>query len=449
MTVSTELAIRSLRQRAAAFTATFVAVLLGTAVIGSFATLIETATGPVSSRDAETLTIMGTVVGGWGALIVLFSVASTVGITVGQRDTEIALLRTIGATPRQARRLVRAETLAVCLAASIAGALVASVAGGALLAALESGGLVETASYRGGVVSLAITVAGVLLVCLAAAAIAGRRATRGAPSLAPREAGVAGGRMRWWRVAGALALIGHGIAMAVVTVTVTKDAADPYEAMATSGSNSILVGVGLALVGPVLLRWGSVVARPVLAHRGAEGHLAGTTTSRRAHVLGGVLGPVIVLTAASTGTLMAIGIDGRTLAAGASADTDTITLLNNVVVGMLSLFAAIMVVNSYAAVMAHRRGELRRLRLLGAGPAQVERSVVTEAAVVVGVGVLLGSLAALTTIVPFGIARGEGIVPDGQLWLPPVVAAAVAALTLGVARSTVRRVARPEPALVA
>ncbi len=58
------------------------------------------------------------VVGGWGSLIVLFSVVSTVGITVTQREVEIGLLRTIGATPRQAKRLVRAETFLVALVAS-------------------------------------------------------------------------------------------------------------------------------------------------------------------------------------------------------------------------------------------------------------------------------------------------------------------------------------------
>ena len=47
--VMTGLAWASLRHRATAFTATFVSVLLGTALIGSFATLVETATGPVSS----------------------------------------------------------------------------------------------------------------------------------------------------------------------------------------------------------------------------------------------------------------------------------------------------------------------------------------------------------------------------------------------------------------
>ena len=62
---------------------------------------------------------MGAVVGGWGAVIVLFSLVSTVGITVRQREVEIGLLRIIGATPRQARRLVRAETLLVAVVAAL------------------------------------------------------------------------------------------------------------------------------------------------------------------------------------------------------------------------------------------------------------------------------------------------------------------------------------------
>jgi putative ABC transport system permease protein len=440
---TTRLALRSLRHRLPAFTATFVAVFLGTVVIGSFATLIQTATGPVSSTDAETLTIMGAVVGGWGALIVLFSVASTVGITVGQRDAEIGLLRTIGATPRQARRLVRAEAMAVSLAAAVGGALVASLTGRALLAALESGGLVDQADYGGGIASLAVTVSGILLVCLAAAGLAGRRATRGPASVTPGEDRRDGARIRWWRIAGAVVLIGEGVSMAIITVTISKNSDDPYAAMMTSGSCSIVVGVGLALLAPVLLRWGAAAMRPLLGRRGAEAYLAHYNTSRRAHLLAGVLGPVIVLTASAVGTLMAIGTNGRTLPPGGSADNDTVTLLNNVVVGMLSLFAAIMVINAFAAMIAHRRAELRRLWLLGATPTQVERSVVVEATVVAVVGVALGLVAALATIVPFGVARGEGLVPDGQLWLPPLLAAGVVGLTVGAARGAMRRIVRP------
>ena len=89
----TGLAWRSLRHRATASAATFVTVLLGTALMGSFATLAATARGPVSAADRDTLTTMGTVVGAWGALIVLSAVVSTVGITVTQREVEIGLLR--------------------------------------------------------------------------------------------------------------------------------------------------------------------------------------------------------------------------------------------------------------------------------------------------------------------------------------------------------------------
>ncbi len=438
------LAWRSLRHRRTAFTATFLAVLLGTALTGSFATLIATAGGPVSDVDAETLVIMGAVVGGWGALIVLFSVASTVGITVRQRAAEIGLLRTVGATPRQARRMIRTEVLLVGLVAAAGGAAIA-VPGGKALLELVKGGLVdESVAYDAGLAPVAAAT-GVLVVSMIAAGIAGRRATRGPATLVIAEANAESGRMRWYRVTAALLILAYGLGTAVVTIAITADSDDPYAAMMTSGSSSILVGLGLALLAPALLRWGAVLLRPVLG-RGAVGHLAAYNTSRRAHLLAGVLGPVVVLAAAAIGIVMLVGIDGRTLDESAlpEGESETITLLNNVVVGMICLFAAIMVVNAIVAVVSDRRRELDRLRLLGATPGQVRGSVVAEAAVVAVVGVVLGGLASLVTVVPFAIARDEGVVPDGQLWLPPLILAGTAALTLVAARGVVGRITRQE-----
>lgn len=442
----TGLALRSLRHRSAASLATFATVLLGTALMGSFATLLETAAGPgVSDADAETLSTMAVVVGGWGTLIVLFSVASSLGITVRQREAEIGLLRTMGATPRQARRLLSREVLAVAVAGSVLGALLAAVGGRLLLGLLTGPMVADSVPYDAGPASLGATVAVVVLASLLAATVAGRRATRAPAAVVVRESTAETGRMRWYRVLAAAVLLAYGLGMGVVTVTVTADSADPYDAMATSGSCSILVGMGLALLAPVLLR---LLARPATLLRGPAGHLAAATASRRAHLLAGVLAPVIVLTAASVGTLMLVGTDGRTVDrfGPANPEADTINLLNNVVVAMISLFAAIMVVNSFAAVVSHRRTELRRLWLLGATPSQVERSIVVEAAIVAAVGVVLGLVAALATVVPFGIARDEGVVPDGQLWLPPLVVVGVVALTLAAARGAVARV-RPTPAL--
>ncbi|OHV35300.1 MULTISPECIES: FtsX-like permease family protein [Pseudofrankia] len=444
----TGLALRSLRHRMTAQVATFLAVLLGTALIGSFATLVETAlalgpTAPDRDADRETLIIMGAVVGGWGTLIVLFSVASTVGLTAARRAGEIGLLRTLGATPRQARRLIRREALAVAACGALVGAMLAAGTGWLLLDLLRGHLVSASVGYAAGPASLGAAAGLVVLTSVAAAAVAARRATRAPAGVTLRDSDAETGRMRWYRVVGALLLIAYGIGGGVVTITVTANSDDPYAAMQTSGSCSILVGLGLALLAPLLLRWLSAPLAGVvtgLRGRGA-GYLAAYNARRRAHRLAAVLAPVIVLTSAAIGTLMLVSIDTRTLPGG-TEDSDTINLLNNVVVGMASLFAAIMVVNAFAAGVADRRAELRRLWLMGATPTQVRRSVVAEAAVVAVVGLVLGALGSLATVIPFSVARHEGVVPDAQLWIAPLVAVVVVLLTLGAGRFAARATMR-------
>lgn len=441
------LAVRSLRYRSTAFTATFVSVLLATALIGSFAGLLETSRGTMATGDRDTLVIMGLVVGSWGTAIALFSLASTMGITVRQREAEIATLRTIGSTPRRARRMIRTETLFVSVAGSALGAVMAWFGGRVLLSMIRNGGLVaETVRYDAGVTAAGGTALVVVLTSLVSATIAARRSTSGPARMALTSAATDAARMPWWRVSGALLLIAYGVAMAVITVTVTADSDDPMAAMATSGSSCILVGVGLALLAPILLKWSATVAGPLVALFGAPGHLAARNTTRRAHLLAGVLAPVTVFTAASVGVLMLISVDGRSTYADVP-EGDTITLLNNVVVAMISVFAAIMVINAFAAVTSHRRAELARLQLLGATVRQVRRSVVAEAVIVAIVGIVLGLVAACATVVPFSIARDEGAVPDGTLWLIPALAAVAFVLTVVAARSAVRR-ATSQPALM-
>lgn len=439
----TSLAWASLRHRATAFTATFLSVLLGAALIGAFATLAQTSTGGaargVSADDAETLKIMGIVVGSWGSVIVLFSVASTLAITVRQRAEEIGLLRVVGATPRQSRRLVLAEAGAVSGAAAVLGSLIAWPAGYVLLALLRNGGMVsDSVEYGGGAAALGATAVLMTVTSLLAAAVTARRTTGGPVTLAIADAVSGHARMRWWRVLLGLLLIGYGVAMAVVTITVTAHDSDPYAAMSTSGASCIMVGVGLATLAPLLLRWLSALVAPAVGRTGAAGWLAAYNTSRRSHLLAGVLAPVIVLAAGGVGVLMLVGIDHRTIS-GDYPEGDTINLLNNLVTGMIAVFAAIMVVNAFASVVAGRRQELARLHVLGATSQQVERAVVAEAGIVAGIGVALGLVASLATVVPFAVARHEGVVPDGQLWLPPLLVLGTVLLTLGSARAAVRR----------
>ncbi|GAB4060765.1 FtsX-like permease family protein [Catellatospora paridis] len=439
----TALALRSLRHRPAAAVATFMAALLGTALMASFATLVESALS-AHDDDRELLIIMGGIVGGWAALIVLFSVASTVGIVAGQRTREAGLLRTIGATPRQVRALIVYEAGVVALLAASAGAVVASIGGPALFAALQRGDLITAASeYAGGPASLSTAAGAVVLVGTVAAGIASRRATGGPAAFSPRQAEVSALPLRRWRILVGGLLVAVGLASAVVTVTVTGKAGDAYAAMQTSGSASIVVGVGLATLAPGLLRLLATPLRPLLARSGS-GHLAAANTTRRAHLLAGTLAPVIVLVSTAVGTLLMIGIDDRTLTAAGDPEGvgGTITMINSVVIGMICLFAAIMVVNAAVAVVAHRRTELDRLWRLGATAGQLRSSIVLEAAVVAFVGILLGLLGSTATAVPYAIVRQEGVVPDGQLWLPPLIALVAAALTIGAAWGAQRRSAR-------
>ena len=437
------LALRSLRHRASGFTATVVSVLLAGVLMGSFTPLLQRAlAGGIPSTDRQTLIVMGAVVGGIGMLIALFAVTSTVGVTIAQRDVETGLLRTLGATRSQVRRLVRVETLLVTALAAATGSLVGALVGNrALLAGMHRGNLVTASvSYRPGWVAAAATTIALVVAALVAAGVAGHRATRGTPSIVPGEESRGSERIAWWRWLLAVALVGYGITMGIITVTVSRYAPDPYDAMSTAGSDALLVGLGLAVICPALLRGFARIASAT----SPAAHLASHNLRRRSQLFAGVLGPVIVLTSAVVSTVILVGIDRRTLPPGHGADERAINTLNDVVVGMIALFAAIMVVNSFAAVIVHRRHELQRLRLLGADRHQVHASVVTESVYVGILGVAVGLVASLATIVPFGIARGEGVVPDAGLWLPWAVAAAVLALTTAAARIAVGRATREQ-----
>ena len=128
---------------------------------------------------------------------------------------------------------------------------------------------------------------------------------------------------------------------AIITITVTGRSGAAYAAMQTSGSASIVAGVGLAAVSPPLLRLLATPLRPLLARSGTT-YLAAESTTRRPGVLAGILAPVIVLVSTSIGTLLMIGIDARTLDAAGDPEGvgGTITTINSVVIGMICLFAA-------------------------------------------------------------------------------------------------------------
>ena len=187
---------------------------------------VQRARGRSVINSLHALWSLGAVVGGWGAVIVLFSVASTVGITTTQRATEIGLVRTIGATPRQARRLINRETSTIAVTAAVVGSAVALGTGRLLFSVIQSGGLVSDAvEYDATPLSVAAAALLVLVASTVASSFAARKATSGPAGVLVQSGAAEGGRVRWWRVAIGLLLVGYGVVMAVITITITNRSA--------------------------------------------------------------------------------------------------------------------------------------------------------------------------------------------------------------------------------
>lgn len=351
------LAVASLRTRIPAFTAHFLSVFCGAVLIGAFATLVSAAGGDIPDADSQRLITMGAVMGGWGTLIVLFSVASTLTLVIGQRTHESALLRSVGATGQQIRRLVLIEASLVTVTAVLLALVPAGLVGDRILALMRDVGMLSAGVTGHGQLPALLAGSAVIVVV---GYLAGRLATRRSPGTSPRRVG----RLR---VAAGILLVLAGIQASVVTVTVMADDPDPLAPMSTAGPGGVLACLGLAVLSPVLLRLATAGFGWVLRPFGVAGHLARHDLRARAHVLGAALAPITVFAGISTGTVYLVAIENRASAGlVATREAEDVELLNYVVVGMIALFAAIMVVNTLAAAIADRRREFGQQRLAGA-----------------------------------------------------------------------------------
>lgn len=438
----------SLRTRATSFGAYFLSVFSGAVLIGAFATLSSAGTGDVSRADADRLSTMGMIVGGWGSAIVLFSLASTLTLVVGQRAAETALLRSVGATPRQVRRLVLTESTLVTLLAVALAVGPAWLVGDLILRGLRNAGMLSADVHgHGQLPALTITATGITLVAYLAGRLATRRAGRISVRAAQRSAAIEPQRMSRWRLAVGLLLIIGGVQSAVITVTVMADDPDPIAPMSTAGPGGVLTTIGIATLSPLLLRWATAGFGWVLRPFGAAGHLAEHDLRARAQVLGSALAPITIFTGITAGTAYLIAIENRASAGLVkTAEAEDVELLNYVVVGMIALFAAIMVINTLAAAISGRRQEFGRQQLAGATREQVRQTMVLEAVFLAGTGIVLGGTASLAMICSYSWVKQDSLFPDQGPWYFLGTAVVAAAVTIGATAVLTRR-ALAEPAL--
>ena len=134
---------------------------------------------------------------GVALLVGAFTIFNALSIAVAQRTRELGLLRMVGASRRQVRRMVLLEALAIGAGASAGGLGVGLLLASGLEAMFDAMGLglpIASLSLSGGTVVAALLIG--VGVTVVAALMPARRATKVAPVAALREAADAGARVR-------------------------------------------------------------------------------------------------------------------------------------------------------------------------------------------------------------------------------------------------------------
>ncbi|MDQ1366553.1 MAG: putative transport system permease protein [Acidimicrobiaceae bacterium] len=234
-----------------------------------------------------------------GALLI----ANTFSILVGQRTRELGLLRALGASPAQLRRLVLAEATAVGLSASLAGIAIGFGAAHGMLALIRGAGLAVPASsvvFRARS-ALAGVICGVT-VTMVAAFLPARRATLVSPVAALNGRETRDDLVRAHRIGpGAAATLTGAVLLAAGSLH-----ALPTIVASAVGAGAILIGLALllpVLAGPAA----SLISAPLvrlfgqpasLARQNAVRNSRRTAATAAALMIGiGLVGVIAIVTA--------------------------------------------------------------------------------------------------------------------------------------------------------
>ncbi|AXE80604.1 FtsX-like permease family protein [Streptomyces atratus] len=251
--------------------------------------------GPVEFLDAAgariKLVSMGGAMGGTSLLVAILVVVGTFALSIQQRHRELALLRAIAATPRQIRRLLGREALAVGVVSGLLGALAGLPLAGWLHSRFIDMGVVPATLERtAGIFPACAALAVTLLGAWAAARISGRRIARIRPAEAMVESTVERGPARGRILAGLVLLAGGAALVAVLSVLRTEAAATPVTFLAV-----VVSATAVSLLGPFLVRLASVLLAGPLRLAGSGGPLATANIRGNSTRMASVVTPLTLL----------------------------------------------------------------------------------------------------------------------------------------------------------
>jgi putative ABC transport system permease protein len=206
-------------------------------------------------------------------LVGAFVIYNTFSITVAQRRREMALLRAIGASPKQVSRSVLVESLIVGILASALGALVGTGLGWLLLQALGALGGGFDVALTVPPVALATGAAIGVMMTVSSAWSPARRGARIAPIEALRESSIEQPAESRWRMLAGFGLLVIGVATSIIAV---------------SGANVTLLAISLpatvvamVLLGPTIIGpMSMLIAIPMVRNGSITGELARENAAR-------------------------------------------------------------------------------------------------------------------------------------------------------------------------
>ncbi|QRP46234.1 ABC transporter permease [Amycolatopsis sp. FDAARGOS 1241] len=256
---------------------------------------------PQAEAAGEDLVVLAAVSGGLSVLVALFVVASTLALATQQRRRELALLRAIGTTPRQLRRMVLGEAVTIGLLAMAAAVALGPMLGRRLFGRLTNAGVVpEVVRFHQGWLPMTVAAGVTVLAVLVAALVAARRVSRIRPTEALAEASV---ERRWLtpvRFVLAALCFGGGTALGIVTLAVMTGPV----AASTAGPAVLLWAIGVAAISPGVTKLvAALLHGPVRVFGGVTGWLAVANTRATATRVSGAVTPIVLAVGIATGNI--------------------------------------------------------------------------------------------------------------------------------------------------
>ncbi|MDQ6523095.1 FtsX-like permease family protein [Nocardioides sp. LHD-245] len=241
-----------------------------------------------SGSSRATLVAIGSAFAGTSLLVALFIVAGTLSLSVQSRRREFALLRAVGALPRQVHALVAREVLVIAGVAALLGVGPGYLLAGVLQRAFVSGEVIpgDFALAYGPLPAVGAVLV-VLLTAWAAARLAARRPANLDPVAALREGATGPTAMGTVRIVIGVVIVAAGLVLSLIPIWVRGEAA-----AGASASAALVLIIGAAVLGPWLVAVAVRAAQAALGRTSPAAFLAtanGRANSRR---LAGAVTPI-------------------------------------------------------------------------------------------------------------------------------------------------------------